>query len=258
MDHGRKTVGAAKGVAAKEAVKTAAEKAAHRKVDASAKPGNKPSSGTRFTIAAPLLEKLDVMGDPNEQRVIRLRTIVRYEAMALMVLALLLVAVVFTKEQASFYFAAKENAEAELLIPMPVPNYTDQAILSWVGSAASDILNFGFHNFNERMQESRRYFTADGWKSFEEALEKSQIGQKINEKQQVVTAAPIGAAVIVDIKEDEIRGTEWTVQIPFTVTVISGAATQAQRRILTVVIVRVAPKVNLTGLGIDNWVEIGG
>jgi len=246
MDHDRKTVGAAvrKTVAAKQSNPLSAQ--------------TKKDMMNRFAIAAGVLEKLDVIGDPNTDRVDRLRLIIRYQMMVLIVLALVLVLVVFTKEKHVLYFAAREKTESVLLMPMMTPNHTDQAILSWVGSAASDILNFGFHNFAQRMQENRKYFTDDGWTSFKEAVERTGIPATIVQKQQVITAAPVGAAVIVDMKEDNLRGTEWTVQIPFTVTVLSGKESRAQRRILTVVIVRVPPEHNLTGLGIDNWVEIGG
>jgi len=207
-----------------------------------------------------LLEKFDIPallsnGDSSIERVDKIRYILRIQSILLLVLSLVLIAVAFTKEEKVLYLAANDKADPKVILSMIMPNHTDQAILSWIGSAASDILNFGFHNVQQRLYENQRYFTDKGWESFSAAIERSKIVEKIVEKQQVLTAAPVGAPVITNVKEG-IAGPEWTVQIPFTITVLSGKQTQAQRRILSVVIVRVHPSKNLSGLGINNWIEI--
>ncbi|MGE3770340.1 MAG: DotI/IcmL family type IV secretion protein [Bdellovibrionales bacterium] len=209
-----------------------------------------PSPLEKFDIGF-LLRKDD---DPTIERTEKIRFIIHVQGIFLLVLSLVLIAVAFTKEEKVLYFAANDKTDPKVIWGMAMPNHTNQAILSWIGSAASDILNFGFHNVQQRLYENRRYFTDKGWESFSAAIERSKIVEKIVEKQQVLTAAPVGAPVIINVK-DGIAGPEWTVQIPFTVTVLSGKQTQAQRRILTVVIVRVHPSKNLSGLGINNWVE---
>ena len=161
------------------------------------------------------------------------------------------------KNDNGVYAATNTEGRARYLTPLATPTYTQQAVLSWAGAEVTSIMNFGFHNVNERLQASRDQFTDRGWKAFATAVDKSQLMQRIVTKEQVVTAAPVGAPVIVHMEDRPDATKSWLIQLPIMVTVLSGKQTDASRRILTLEVVTVPPTHNLTGLGINNWIEGG-
>lgn len=148
-----------------------------------------------------------------------------------------------------------QQDKVRLLQPMNAPTYTQAAVLSWATSTASAVMNFGFHNANQRLGAVRNNFTEHGWQAFITALQNSKVLDNIVAKEQVITAAPIGAAVIVHTTVLPDGNKRWIVQIPFMVTTLSGKETTATSRIMTMTITKVPPTRNLAGLGIDNWIE---
>ncbi len=187
----------------------------------------------------------------------RLRFVIVSQALVLILIAATLVFSLDQKNDNGVYAATNTEGRARYLTPLATPTYTQQAVLSWAGAEVTSIMNFGFHNVNERLQASRDQFTDRGWKAFATAVDKSQLMQRIVTKEQVVTAAPVGAPVIVHMEERPDATKSWLIQLPIMVTVLSGKQTDASRRILTLEVVTVPPTHNLTGLGINNWIEGG-
>lgn len=189
--------------------------------------------------------------------IVRLRLIVVGQTLVLILLAVMLAASLEQKNDNGVYAATDTAGKARYLSPLLTPTYTQQAVLSWAGAQATSIMNFGFHNINERLQQNRDQFTDRGWLAFATAVDKSQLMQKVVSREQVVTAAPVGAPVIVHMEERPDQTKSWIIQLPIMVTVLSGKQTEATRRILTLEVVTVPPTHNLTGLGINNWIEGG-
>ena len=185
----------------------------------------------------------------------RLRLVIVAQAAVMILLAAMLAASLDQKNDSGVYAATDTKGQARYLTGLMAPTYTQAAVLSWAGAQVANIMNFGFHNVTERLQENRAQFTDRGWKAFATAIDKSQLMQKIVTKEQVVTAAPIGAPVIVHMEDRPDKSKSWLIQLPIMVTVLSGKQTEANRRILTLEIVTVPPAHNLTGLGINNWIE---
>ncbi len=151
------------------------------------------------------------------------------------------------------FFATTADGRLIRMIPLNESNMTDAAIVSWAARSGSDIMTFGFHDHQKRLQETSIYFTRRGWQSFTEALEKSRIIQGVEQNQQVVTAAPQRAPVIV--QQGLVAGIyRWIVTVPLVVTYQSGTAQSSNTLEVTMVIVRVSTLDNPSGVGIQQWV----
>ena len=191
--------------------------------------------------------------DRGERGVARLRAVILTQGFLLLLLTVTLGIVVAQQNDGFIYSAAGVKTPSRPLVSLNEPTHTQGAVLSWAASTASSILNFGFHNIGTRLQESRYAFTDRGWTAFNAALEKSQFAETIIRKEQVITAAPIGAPVIVHI-EDTPERRSWIVQLPIMVTTLSGKETAGKRQILTLEIVTVPATESLNGLAINNWI----
>ncbi|MCB1557239.1 MAG: DotI/IcmL/TraM family protein, partial [Alphaproteobacteria bacterium] len=125
----------------------------------------------------------------------------------------------------------------------------------WVAQASTEVMTFTFTDYRRRLQEASRNFTRKGWESFTKALEQSRIIELVEDNQQVVTAAPRGAPLLL---EEGIRGGRysWVVQIPMVVTYQSGSKSRSDNLMVTVVIVRVPRLESPNGVGIEQWIAV--
>ncbi|HBR69578.1 MAG TPA: type IV secretion protein IcmL, partial [Rhodospirillaceae bacterium] len=129
------------------------------------------------------------------------------------------------------------------------------ALMSWVAQACTEVMTFGFNDYRRRLQEASRNFTRKGWDSFTAALQKSRIIEMVETNQQVVTAAPQGAPILVS--EADVGGQyQWVIELPLIVTYQSGAKTRSDSLLVTVVVVRVPRLESPNGVGIEQWIAI--
>ena len=151
------------------------------------------------------------------------------------------------------YFATTEDGRLVPMLALSEPNLSNPALLSWVAQAATEVMTFGFHDYQNRLQESSRYFTTQGWVSFSTALDNSRIIETIEQSQQVVTAAPRSAPII--LQESVVNGQyQWSVQLPMKLTFQSGSKVDSRNWIVTINVVRVPQLGNPNGLGIKQWI----
>jgi intracellular multiplication protein IcmL len=151
------------------------------------------------------------------------------------------------------FFATTSDGRLIRMVPLNEPNLNDAAVVSWAARSASDVMTFGFHDYQRRLQESSAYFTRRGWQSFTEALEQSRIMEGVQKAQQVVTAAPKSAPVIV--QQGLVDGVyRWIVELSLIVTYQSGTAVQSDTSDIQLVIVRVSTLDSPSGIGIQQWV----
>jgi intracellular multiplication protein IcmL len=114
-------------------------------------------------------------------------------------------------------------------------------------------MTFGFNDYRRRLQESSRNFTSKGWESFTRALQAARIIEGIEDKSQVITAAPRGAPVLKS--EGLVSGRyQWVVEIPMLLTFQSGTKKRNVRWKATLVVVRVPRLESPNGIGIAQWI----
>ena len=175
------------------------------------------------------------------------------QGMVVLVLAALVVYKMFIEPPPVRYFATTDGGRIINLTPLTEPSLGDPAVLSWTAEAAADVMTFSFLDYQRRLQTSGSYFTPVGWEGFMKAIQDSRFLEGVQQNQQIVTAVPSQAPVIVERgKNDEHYF--WRVQLPILVTFTSGDKKATKRQLLNLVIVRVSPLQNPSGLGIEQWV----
>ena len=151
------------------------------------------------------------------------------------------------------YFATTADGRIMRLVPLDQPNMTTPALMSWVAQAATDVMTFGFHDYQRRLQDASQHFTRHGWESFTAALQKSRIIEGIETAQQVVTAAPRSAPVLT--QEGVINGRyRWVVELPLMVTYRAGNQNRTDNMNVQIAIERMPSLENPVGVGIEQWI----
>ena len=177
-----------------------------------------------------------------------------FQALIALVLGVIILYLVNTQEVKYVYFATTEDGRLVKMSALSEPNLSTPALMSWSAQAVSQTMTFGFHDYKKRLQESSRFFTRAGWSKFTQALEKSGIMTAVESNQQVVTAAPKRAPVIV--REGMKNGRyEWYVEIPMSITYKAGAKVRAESPLVRLKIVRVPKLENAHGVGIEQWIQ---
>ena len=152
------------------------------------------------------------------------------------------------------YFATTEDGRLVKMTPLSEPNLSTPALMSWSAQAVSQTMTFGFHDYRKRLQESSRFFTRPGWAKFTDALERSGIMETVEANQQVVTAAPSSAPVV--LQEGIVNGRyEWLVEIPVNITYKAGSQVRSDLPRVRLKIVRVSKLESPHGVGIEQWLQ---
>lgn len=174
------------------------------------------------------------------------------QSIVLVGLIFIMFVVVKTNEQQYAYFATTEDGRLVPMVPLSEPNLSTPALTSWAAQAATEVMTFGFHDYKKRLQESSRNFTRRGWASFTSALDKSRVLETVQSYQQVVTATPTSAPVIV--QEGIVNGRyQWVLEVPLSVTYQAGSQRRSDNLRVNLVVVRVPKLESPNGVGIEQW-----
>lgn len=177
------------------------------------------------------------------------------EAMIIIALIGVMFYVIHIHQPENRYFATTEDGRLVPMVGLNEPNLSTPALMSWTAQASTEVMTFGFNDYRRRLQEASRNFTKIGWASFTSALEKSRIIEMVEANQQVVTAAPRSAPIL--ISEGLQNGRyQWQVELPIVVTYQAGSQTRADNLLLTLLIVRVPKLESPNGVGIEQWVAV--
>lgn len=153
------------------------------------------------------------------------------------------------------YFATTADGRILQLAPLDQPNISNAALMSWVSQAATEVMTFGFHDYQRRLQDASRHFTRRGWESFTTALQRSRIIESVENLQQVVTATPRSAPVL--LQQGLFNGRyRWIVRLPLTVTFTSGNKSTSSNLEVTITIERVPTLESPNGVGIESWIAV--
>jgi intracellular multiplication protein IcmL len=151
-----------------------------------------------------------------------------------------------------FFGAMPDNVDFQLQ-PLPRPNVSTKALLSWATLAATATFTIDFVNYEKNIADLRDYFTKRGYESFLKALQETKTLVTINEKKLVLSAVPIGQAVVAaEYDENDIH--TWRIEVPITVTYLSVSEEEKQEKLITLTIIQVPTKEASKGIGIDRYV----
>ncbi len=159
------------------------------------------------------------------------------------------------------HIAFSDDKKTKPLFSLSEPNQTDQAVLSWAATSITEIMTFGFGDFDQRILAQRARFTDVGWQSFLDALIEQKLREGFKMRQLVLTTVPTDSPVIVskgEAVDEEYDGEgkmyQWVVEMPVIMTyTTNNNVSSASKGIVRLTIVRVSGKKNPTGIGIKTW-----
>lgn len=155
------------------------------------------------------------------------------------------------------YFATTADGRIMQLRPLDQPNLDTPALLSWLATAVSETMTFSYVNYQRELQNASKNFTKTGWETFTAALQKSHILDSVRENQQIVTAQPRSAPVL--MQSGVLNGRfRWVLQMPLIVKYQSGKESRTDHLKLRLVVERVPSLENPNGVGIAQWIAQAG
>lgn len=175
------------------------------------------------------------------------------EAIVIIGLILALIVYMNNAQPQDRYFATTADGRIMQLQPLDVPNMDTPALLSWVATAVSETMTFSYLNYQKEMQNNSKNFTKQGWETFTTALQRSHILDSVQAQQQIVTAQPRSAPIL--IQRGVLNGRyRWILQMPLLVKYQGAKETRTDNLQLQLVIERVPSLENPAGVGIAQWI----
>lgn len=175
----------------------------------------------------------------------------------IIIIGLILTLIVHINNSVAYdrYFATTADGRIMQLSPLNERFLTDSALVSWVAQAATEVMTFGFHDYQRRLQAASRHFTKTGWESFSAAMEKARVIEAVTEQRQVVVASPRSAPVI---RQHGVAGGKyrWVLEMPLMVEYRAAAQSRTDNLVLRIVVERVSALENPAGVGIQQWLAI--
>lgn len=152
------------------------------------------------------------------------------------------------------YFAQTSEGAVMQMAGLARPNISQQAMFDWAAESASQIMTFGFNDYNQKLTAARTRFTEDGWESFGPKMSKSAFFRTMIEEQQIATAVPMAPPVL--FSEGMMMGRySWVIEVPMMLTVRSGSVSRSITQQVRMVVIEVPTDINPMGIAIDRWIS---
>lgn len=186
------------------------------------------------------------------------RILMRISMIQTLVIGLLVLAIVglaMTVKTRSVYFATTSDGRIINIVPLNEPYLSQAQVIAWAASTVQNVLQFGYHDYRNRLQQASNNFTQTGWASFEKALKEANFMLTIEARKLVVTTE-ISAAP--EIQNEFVRDGvySWYVQLPVVIRFDGDQPPQPIQTTLRLQIVRVSTLQNPDGVSIEQWVTI--
>jgi intracellular multiplication protein IcmL len=153
------------------------------------------------------------------------------------------------------YYGITPSNQSIILHPLLRPTISIPALLSWATVAATATFSIDFVNYSRTLNELKQYFTTEGYDSFLLALESASVLETIQSKKLVLSAVPIGPAIIVE-ESDHYGMHAWRIQVPLIVSYLSASSEEKGYKLVTVLVSQVPTSSAVTGLGITQYQSI--
>jgi intracellular multiplication protein IcmL len=154
-------------------------------------------------------------------------------------------------------FTARLPDNKQMLLTLfEEPNLLSDTILQWASNAATAAYTFRFDTYKVQLKSVAPYFTPDGWQDYLRSV--NGMLNTLVQNQLIVYGIVSGAPVISNQGQLPDKGYVWRVQIPFLVTYESANTTTTRNFVAVLSIVRVPTNINPQGIGVDQFVMVGG
>jgi intracellular multiplication protein IcmL len=158
----------------------------------------------------------------------------------------------FTRPQVQ-YFAILPDNTAAALTALERPNVSTKALLSWVTLAATATFSFDFVNYHDQLEALKDYFTIDGFNNFLASLQTNNTLSTIEDKKLIVTAVPIGPAIV--LLEEELGDKHnYRIQVPLLIRYQSASVNETQQQVIETLVTQVSTSDAPKGIGIQQYV----
>lgn len=150
---------------------------------------------------------------------------------------------------------------SSLLIGIPLAQAKDGAspsddVAKWMSAAATEIMSFGFYNYDERKAENKKYFTDAGHAHFYQAMERARIPEIVRQYQQIVsvelTCMPEVKAPTDEMKA-KLTDIDYVAKFPLLVAYTAGARVQKQDLLVTAMLV---DRGDGESMSIQQWIAL--
>ena len=119
------------------------------------------------------------------------------------------------------FFATSPDGQIVQIHPTTQPVYSAAQIMSWATEAAINVYSYDYVNYRAQITSAQKYFSANGWMSFTNALKGSLMLKTVIDQRLVMSAQPTGAPTITNQGVVNNRYT-WVVRIPMLVNLQGG------------------------------------
>lgn len=136
------------------------------------------------------------------------------------------------------------------------PNFLPDTLLRWAKKAAVASYTFDFANYPKQLEQARPFYTQSGWDNYRNSI--SSLLDSIVTNQVFVNGVVVGPPVITNEGDFTGHGFAWRIQMPFLVTTQGAETTVQKTYTLVLTIVKVPTNINPVGIGVDQFVMLGG
>jgi hypothetical protein len=155
------------------------------------------------------------------------------------------------------YNSRTPEGRTAFMMPLDLPNLTNPAVVSWAAISTTEILSFGFGDFEEKALLQKKRFTKLGWDAFVKAFLGGKISDAFKKGQMVMTTVPTDTPVIISQGVNEEGVYHWKLQVPIITTfAANNNVIKPEPGVIEMTIVRVSSDENPAGLAIDIWKQI--
>ena len=126
---------------------------------------------------------VDIVDDRVEYaRVKRVVRIIKLQTTAIVGLVFVLLGGVPFFQPIYHYYALSSSRQVMGLVPLIMPNMTNQAVLSWATNSITEIMTFGFGDYQAHLREQRALY-GEGLEKFVGAFDRMKIGEAFRQRQ---------------------------------------------------------------------------
>lgn len=112
-----------------------------------------------------------------------------------------------------------ESSEPDTIAP-DRPRLSSHAIEQWISATLSEVMTFDTPNFTDRVQNARRHFTQDGFRQYEDYLDRTELLKKLNDKNQRASLLIDGDILL--LNEGAVEGVyRWLYDVPVMIGIVS-------------------------------------
>jgi len=150
------------------------------------------------------------------------------------------------------FFATTPDGRVIPLVSLSEPMVHSNRMQSWIGQSLTNILSFGFNDYQQHFTRNRSYFTDQGWIEFQRELKRERLVETVKTQKIFIKSSPATPAIL--IEEGDKNGIyRWIYEVPMVMTYANDKAIKSSQKKVRLVVERVSVKHNINGFALAGW-----